>query len=162
MAQQSAAEKPAAAEPEGRVVSVSAARRLVLYLLGFWTAVWGLSLIFAANAGSLGAGIDDEAAQRLLGVHVLILAPLYGLLAHNPNKYRGFLWVPYLSQAAIVAVILFDLLTGNRGLGDSVLPLVVAVIFLALLVFLWKAGRKSAAAMKASATASAPRAPKAK
>ena len=174
MAQQSAAEKlAAAAEPEGGVVSVATARRLVLYLLGFWTAVWGLSLIFASGAGALGAGIDDTAAQRLLGVHVLILAPLYGLLAYNPTKYRVFFWVPYVSQAGITLVTLFDFLAGNRKSGEGVVPLVVAVIFLALMVFLWQAGRKSVAAMKAAAVeaeggapastgAPAPRAPNSK
>ena len=146
MAQQSTAEKAAApAEPEGAVVSVATARRLVLYLLAFWTAIWGLSLVFAAGAGSLGAGIDEEAAQRLLGVHVLILAPLYGLIAWNPTKYRAFLWVPYVSQAGITLVTLFDILAGNRKSAEGVLPLVLAVIFLALLVFLWQASRKSAA-----------------
>jgi uncharacterized membrane protein len=152
MAQQSMVEKmAAAAEPEGGVVSVGMARRLVLYLLAFWTVIWGFSLLFATESASLGAGITDNAAQRLLGVHILILAPLYGLLAWNPAKYRVFFWVPYVSQAGIILVTVFDILAGNRDLGDAVLPLVVAIIFLALLVFLWQAGRKSAAAMKASA-----------
>jgi hypothetical protein len=152
MAQQSTAGKAAApAEPEVAMVSVATARRLVLYLLAFWTAVWGLSLIFAAGAGSLGAGIDEEAAQRLLGVHVLLLAPLYGLIAYNPTKYRVFLWVPYVSQAGITVVTLFDILAGNRKSAEGVLPLVVAVIFLALLIFLWQAARKPAAAITAGA-----------
>jgi hypothetical protein len=139
------------------MVSVGAARRLVLLLLAFWTAVWGSSLILAANAASLSAGIEEHAAQRLLGVHVLILAPVYALLGWNPSKYRVFLWVPYASQAGITVVTLFNF-------KDAVLPFVVAVIFLALLVFLWQAGRKPTAAIKAGAPAgpgpSAPQAPK--
>jgi len=159
MAQQSTAAKVATpARPEGAVVSVGAARRLVLILLAFWTAIWGFSLLFGANAGSLSAGIEEHAAQRLLGVHILILAPLYALLGWNPTKYRVFLWVPYVSQAAIAVVTLFDL-------KDAVLPFVVAVIFLALLLFLWQAGRKPTAPIRVgSAPAgpgpSAPQAPK--
>ena len=145
MAQQPTAGKVATpARPEataggGAVVSVAAARRLVLILLAFWTAVWGVSLLLSANAGSLGAGIHEHAAQRLLGVHVLVLAPLYALLGWNPTKYRVFLWVPYASQAGIAAVTL-------TNLKNAAFPFVVSVIFLALLLFLWQAGRKPAAA----------------
>ena len=89
-----------AASEDGAVVSVGAARRVVLILLAFWTAIWGLSLLFSANAGSLSAGIDQHAAQRLLGIHVLILAPVYALLGWNPTKYSVFRWLPYVSQAA--------------------------------------------------------------
>lgn len=154
MAQQSTAGKVAApAEPEGAMVSVATARRLVLYLLAFWTAIWGLSLVFAAGAGSLGAGIDEEAAQRLLGVHVLILVPIYGLIAWNPTKYRAFLWVPYVSQAGITIITLFDILAGNRKSAEGVLPLVLSVIFLILLVFLWQASRKPAAVRAPAAPA---------
>jgi hypothetical protein len=164
MAQQSTAGKvatpprPEAAAGGGAVVSVGAARRLVLLLLAFWTAVWGFSLLFAANAGSLSAGIEEHAAQRLLGIHVLILAPVYALLGWNPTKYRVFLWVPYATQAGITGVTLFIL-------KDAVLPFVVAVIFLVLLVFLWQAGRKPTSAIRvggapAGPAPSAPTAPK--
>jgi len=162
MAQQSTAGKvttparPEATPGGGAVVSVGAARRLVLLLLAFWTAIWGFSLLFAAKAGSLSAGIEDEAAQRLLGIHILILAPLYALLGWNPSKYRVFFWVPYASQAGITFVTLFDLLAGNRHWGDSVLPLVVAVIFLALLLFLWQAARKPTAAIRAGGAPAGP------
>lgn len=164
MAQQSTAGRavpPARADAAvgGAVVSVASARRLVLLLLGFWTAIWGLSLLFSAEAGTLSAGIDQGSAQRLLGVHILILAPLYALLGWNPTKYRVFLWVPYASQAAVAGVTLFNI-------KDALLPFVVAAIFLALLVFLWQAGRKPMAAVKTggahgSAGGAAPQAPKA-
>jgi hypothetical protein len=159
MAQQSTAAKVTTpARPEGAVVSVGSARRLVLILLAFWTAIWGLTLILSADAGTLTAGIEQHAAQRLLGVHILILAPVYALLGWNPTKYRVFFWVPYATQTAIVAVTLFSF-------KDAVLPFVVAAIFLALLLFLWQAGRKPVAAIKpgavpASPDPSAPQAPK--
>jgi hypothetical protein len=158
MAEQSTAAKvttpapPEATPGGGAVVSVGAARRLVLILLAFWTAVWGISLLLAANAGSLSAGIEEHAAQRLLGVHVLVLAPLYALLGWNPTKYRVFLWVPYASQAGITVVTLFNL-------KDAVLPFVVAVIFLVLLVFLWQAGRKPMATIKPGGAPAGPAPP---
>ena len=152
MAQQSKAATPARPQTtpgEGAVVSVASARRLVLLLLAFWTALWGLSLLVAADAGSLNAGIEEHAAQRLLGVHVLVLAPLYALLGWNPTKYRVFLWVPYASQAGITVVTLFNL-------KHAAFPFVVAVIFLALLLFLWKAARKPAAPAKIGGTPTGP------
>jgi len=151
MAEQSKAGKVTAqaASEDGAVVSVGAARRVVLILLAFWTAIWGLSLLFSANAGSLSAGIDQHAAQRLLGIHVLILAPVYALLGWNPTKYSVFRWLPYVSQAAIAAVTL-------TNLKHAVLPFAVAVIFLALLVFLWQAGRKPALSIKAGAVPAGP------
>jgi hypothetical protein len=150
MAEQSTAAKVTTpTRAEGAVVSVGAARRLILLLLAFWTAVWGFSLLFAANAGSLSAGIEEHAAQRLLGVHVLILAPVYALLGWNPTKYRVFLWVPYASQAGIAVVTLFNF-------KDAVIPFVVAVIFLALLLFLWQAGRKPASAIRVSGAPAGP------
>ena len=151
MAQQSTAGKmtasarPEAAPEGGAVVSVASARRLVLSLLAFWTAIWGLSLILGAEAGSLSAGIEEASARRLLGVHILILSPLYALLGWNPTKYRVFLWVPYATQVGITAVTIFDL-------KDAAIPFVVAVIFLALLLFLWQAARKPAPAIKAVGT----------
>ena len=160
MAQQSTAGKmtasarPEAAPEGGAVVSVASARRLVLILLAFWTAIWGLSLVLGAEAGSLSAGIEEASARRLLGVHILILAPLYALLGWNPTKYRVFLWVPYATQVGITVVTVFDL-------KDAAIPFVVAVIFLTLLIFLWQAARKPASIVKTAGagTGSAPTGP---
>jgi hypothetical protein len=151
MAEQSKAGKMTtqAASEDGPVVSVGAARRVVLLLLAFWTAIWGISLLLSANAGSLSAGIDQHAAQRLLGIHVLILAPVYALLGWNPTKYRVFLWLPYVSQAGIAIATL-------TNFKHAVLPFAVAVIFLALLVFLWQASRKPALSIKAGAAPTGP------
>jgi hypothetical protein len=125
------------------VRSIALARRFVVFLLAAWNIFAGLSLaIFQGNtANALGAGGGDQAAQRLVGVHMLMLAPVFFALAWKPEKYGVFIWLAYLSQAAIAAATAFDLLSGNLDVQDGALPLVVSLIFLALLVYLWVAGR---------------------
>jgi hypothetical protein len=138
--------RPAEDMLEAGVRSLALARRFVVFLLAAWNIFAGLSLaIFQGNtASALGAGGGDQAAQRLVGVHMLMLAPVFFALAWKPEKYGVFIWLAYLSQAAIAAATAFDLLSGNLDVQDGALPLVVALIFLALLVYLWVAGRHAA------------------
>jgi hypothetical protein len=115
-----------------------------------WTLFSGLALTFFpdASAATIGGGFDEgqeQAAQRLLGVHLLVLAPLYGLLAWRPERYGTFLWVPYAAQGGVVAVTLWSIVSGDRDLSDGVLPLVVAIIFLVLLLYVTFARRPEAA-----------------
>ena len=117
--------------------------RLLLGLLAVWTFFSGLALIFFhSNAGATIGGGEGAAAQRLLGVHLLVLAPIYALIAIYPKRYRVFLWVPYAAQGGVVAVTLFDIVTGKRDFLDGALPLIVASIFLVLLVYVWQAARR--------------------
>ena len=125
-----------------RMVSASSATRLVLLLLALWSILFGLTLTFAQGASPLGGSGGDEAARRLLGVHVLALAPVYGLLGWNPRKYGSLLWLPYVTQFGIVVATLFDLVDNNLDFGDAGLPLVVSIIFFILLGYLWWAARR--------------------
>ena len=134
------------AEPPAAVISAQGALRLLLVLLAFWTAFSGLALIFFqdASAATIGGGLEGgegEAAQRLLGVHLLVLAPIYGLLVLDPKRFRLFLWLPYAAQGGVVAAMTFDIVTANRDFRDGALPLIVAIIFLVLLLYVWRAGR---------------------
>ena len=134
-------------EPPAAVISAQSVLRLLLGLLAVWTVFSGLALIFFqdASAATIGGGLEGgegAAAQRLLGVHLLVLAPIYGLLAWEPRRYRLLLWIPYAAQGGVVAATTFDILTGKRDFIDGALPLSVASVFFVLLVYVWRAGRR--------------------
>lgn len=137
-------EKPS--EPPSEVLSARTTVRLVIALLAIWTLFSGLALTFFqdASAATIGGGLDGDegdAAKRLLGVHLLLLAPVYGLIAWEPRRFRLLAWVPYAAQGGVVAATLYDIVTGERDFVDGALPLIVASIFLVLLVYVWRAGR---------------------
>lgn len=146
-------ERPAIA-----VISATGALRLLLLLLAIWTAFSGLSMtVFQGiNAATLAGGLEDEAAQRLLGVHLLALTPVYLLLAWRPKEYRLLLWLPYAVQAGVIIATAYDVIAGNRDMEDGALPLVVAGIFLALLVYVWVTGRRPAIVPEAEESAPEP------
>jgi hypothetical protein len=127
-------------------VNAESALRLVLLLLTMWTLLSGLALTFfqGASGATIGGGLEGgqgEAAQRLLGVHLLVLAPVYGLIAWQPERYRLIGWLPYVTQGGVVLVTLFDIVTGKRDIQGAALPFFVALIFLVLLVYFLRASR---------------------
>lgn len=131
------------------VIRAESAQRVVLVLLAMWTLLSGLALVFFRDASdaTIGGGLhggQGAAAQRLLGVHLLVLAPLYGLLAWEPRRFRLLLWVPYAAQAGVVLSTLYDIGSGDRSFADAALPLIVAIVFLALLLYVTFAGREEA------------------
>jgi hypothetical protein len=138
---------PAPQHPADEVLSARSALRLLLALLALWTVFSGLALAFfqGAGAATIGGGLgggEGEAAQRLLGVHLLVLAPIYGLLAWDPQRFRLLLWVPYVAQGGVVLATLFDIVTGDRDLQDGLLPLIVASVFFVLLLYVTFASRQ--------------------
>ena len=143
-------ETSAETRPEA-VISAQSMLRLLLVLLATWTLFSALALIFfqesagATIGGGLGGG-EGAAAQRLLGVHLLVLAPIYALLAWEPRRFRLLLWVPYAAQGGVVAATCYDIITNKRDFSDGALPLIVASVFLVLLVYVWRAGRRPEAA----------------
>ncbi len=143
------------------VISATGALRVLLVLLAVWTAFSGLSLtIFqGVNTATLAGGLDDAAAQRLLGVHLLALVPVYLVLAWRPQQHRFLLWLPYAVQAGIIAATAYDVIAGERDLADGALPLVVAGIFLALLVYVWVMQRQAQVPSKVKEPAAAPEKP---
>ncbi|MEX0785585.1 MAG: hypothetical protein WD939_03015 [Dehalococcoidia bacterium] len=154
----------AAEAPHGRsgaVLSAQGLLRLLLALLAFWTAFSGLALVFfqSGSAATIGGGLEGgqgEAAQRLLGVHLLVLAPLYALLAWEPVRFRLLMWVPYVAQGGVVAVTAFDIITGDRDFTDGALPLIVAATFLVLLLYVWRAARPPEPAIPSPAIGAPP------
>jgi hypothetical protein len=118
------------------VISAYGAFRLLLVLLAVWTFFAGFSLL-TQGVGALSFG-GGAAAERVLGGYLLILVPIYGLLAWRRDEYRLLIWVPYAAQVAIIVPTFYDLTISHQGhFGDSALILIVSLIFLALLVYLW-------------------------
>lgn len=135
--------------PPGAVLSAESALRLVLVLLALWTFLSGLALTFFQDASeaTIGGGLDEgqgQAAQRLLGVHLLVLSPIYGALAWEPKRFRLLLWIPYAAQGGVVFATLYDVISGDREFRDGALPLIVAIIFFVLLLYVTFARREPA------------------
>ncbi len=118
-----------------RVVSADSTLRVLLAILAAWTFFAGLAL-FTQGVGLLSYGDADHATQRILGAHLLIMAPMYVLLAWRPVQYRLLGWTPYAGQLAIVLPTGWDLVTGDREWGDGALIFVVSAVFLGLLVYM--------------------------
>ena len=123
------------------MISADRALQVILILLTLWTAFSGIALLFFPDSAdvTIGSG-QGEAAQRLLGVHILVLSGIYGLLAWNRERYRMLLWVPFAVQTAVVVVTVLNIVTGDVDFLDGLLPLAAALTFLVLLVLVWRAG----------------------
>lgn len=131
---------PGPGTPPG-MISADRALQVILILLTLWTIFSGVALLFFPDntEATIGGG-QGPAAQRLLGVHILVLAGVYGLLAWNRERYHMLLWVPYAVQTAVVVVTVLNIVTGDLNFLDGLLPLAVATTFLTLLILIWRAG----------------------
>lgn len=128
---------PAATTQDNAITVVSAygAFRLLLALLAVWSFFAGFSLL-TQGLGQLSFGDENTAAQRVIGAHMIVLAPVYALIAWRRSEYRLFTWMPYAGQLAIIIPALWELLLGDHDI-DGALLLVVSIIFLVLLVYVW-------------------------
>jgi hypothetical protein len=120
------------------VVSAYGAFRLLLGLLAVWSFFAGFALLTQA-LGQLSFGGQEEAAERVIGAHMIMLAPVYGLIAWRRSDYRLLIWIPYAAQLAFIIPLSWELL--SDGETDGALLLVVSIIFLALLVYVWTSSR---------------------
>lgn len=120
-------------DEDDALVSAQATFRLLLILLAVWTFFAGFSML-TQGVGALSFGRDDAGAERVIGAQMLMLVPLYALLAWRRREYRLLLWVPYVAQVAVILPVLWELLFGD-GDADGLLLFIVAAIFLALLVY---------------------------
>jgi hypothetical protein len=125
-------------EEEPDVLSAQGAFRVLIIVIAAWTLFAGFSL-FTQGLGRVSFGGDDEAAERIIGAFMLMLVPLYGLMAWKRDEYHLLVWVPFAAQLAVLVPMLWDLLFGTRDIDDGVLMFVVSLIFLVLLVYVWQA-----------------------
>lgn len=118
------------------VISAYGAFRLLMALLAVWTFFAGFSLL-TQGVGALSFG-GGAAAERVAGGQMMVIAPVYGLIAWRRDQYRQLLWLPYAGQVAIILPTLYDLLISHDGhFEDASLFLIISLIFFALLVYLW-------------------------
>ena len=118
------------------LISAYGAFRLLIILLAIWSFVEGFAL-FAGRVDALtlgGEARNERVAEQIIGAHMIVLVPLYALLAWRRDQYRVLIWVPYASQLAIILPLALSAL---RGHPDGVPLLMVSVIFFSLLVYLW-------------------------
>lgn len=136
-------------------VSTQLLTRVVILLIAIWDSLAGLVLLAfqGAGTGALGAGLEDVAAQRLLGAHLLVLVPLYGLLAWRLDHYRGLMWLPFSAQAAVMLVIGYNMLEGDTSFGDGILGFGFSLVFVSLLSFVWVTEQRTLAHMQMEAKA---------
>lgn len=125
---------PHARDSTMAVVSAHGAFRVLLLMLALWSFFAGFALVTQGiGALTLGGG---GAAERIAGAQMLILVPVYGLLAWRREEYRLLVWVPYAAQLAIIVPVVWELLRSG-DFGDSALMFLVSVVFLVLLLYVW-------------------------
>ena len=118
------------------VISAYGAFRLLIVLVGVWSFVEGFAL-FAGRVDALtlgGSGDSERAAEQIMGAHMIVLVPVYALLAWRREQYRVLFWMPYAAQLAIILPLTFSLL---RGHPVGVPLLIVSLVFFSLLIYFW-------------------------
>ena len=113
------------------VVSAYGAFRLLLLLLAGWSAFAGFALI----TGFAALSYEGGTASKVAGSYMMVLAPIYALIAVRRDEYRLLLWVPYAGLLAVIVPGLWQLVFDQDV--DAPLILVVSLVFLALLVYMW-------------------------
>jgi len=134
-------------------ISTRLLSRIIVGLIAVWSALAGLVLVGfeGAASGALGVGILDRAGQRLIGVHLLVLVPVYLLIALRPDRYRGLLWLPLAAQLAASLTISYNILAGDTDVEDGLLAVAVGAIFVCLLGFVWVTEQRAAARQRMEA-----------
>lgn len=124
-------DEPAAPQPVA-VVDASSAFRLLLILVAAWSFIEGFALF---TGGIQALSLDsDRTAERIIGAQMLVLAPVFGLLAWRREQFRLLLWLPYAAQLAIIIPIAMAIFTGD---GEGALLFLVSLIFFILLFYFW-------------------------
>ena len=130
---------PDAAAPAPRndaiaVISAAGAFRVLLVVLAVWTFFEGFAL-FTGGLSALSLGGNDRTAEQIIGAQMIVVVPVYALLAWQRERYRLLIWIPYGAQLAIIVPTTWGLLF--RSDTDGLLLLVVSASFFALLFYFW-------------------------
>jgi hypothetical protein len=125
--------------PAETSISTTVLTRILILLIAAWSLLAGIVLVFfqGTGSGALGAGVSDVAGQRLLGAHLMVLAPVYALVAWHSERYQGLFWLPFASQLAVFLAVGYSILIGDTEFGDGMVAVTVSGIFIGLLSFVW-------------------------
>jgi hypothetical protein len=142
--------RQAAPVPGETTISTLVLNRILFLLIGVWSLIAGIVLVFfhGSGSGALGAGVEDVAGQRLLGAHLIMLSPVYALIAWRSERYRGLFWLPFASQLAVFFAVGYNILIGDTEFGDGMVAVTVSAIFLGLLGFVWINEQRTLARMR--------------
>lgn len=80
------------------VISAYGAFRLLIVLLAIWSFIEGFAL-FTGSFDALTLGGKDRTAEQVIGAQMIVLVPVYGLLAWQRDRYRLLVWVPYVAHS---------------------------------------------------------------
>jgi hypothetical protein len=122
-----------------RAASTSLLVRVFVLAIAAWSVLAGLTLTLfhGSSASALGAGVADEAGQRLAGSQMLVLAPVYVLIALRPGRYGSLLWLPFAGQAAVFLAVGYSMLSGDTDFGDGILAFGISGLLGGALAFIW-------------------------
>ncbi len=131
-------------------ISTIVLTRILIALIAIWSLVTGLVMVCfqGASSGALGAGVEDVAGQRLLGAHLIVLAPAYALIAWRYTEYRGLSWLAFASQLAVFFTVGYSILIGDTEFGDGMVAVTVSGIFIGLLGFVWISEQRTLARLR--------------
>jgi hypothetical protein len=126
-------------QESNQAISTTLLIRAIVLLIAVWSLLAGLALtvFHGSGASAMGAGVADEAGQRLAGVHMLILAPVYVLIALRPGRFGSLLWLPFVAQAAVFFTVGYSILGGETDLGDGILAVSISGMLAGGLGFVW-------------------------
>jgi len=121
--------------------------RVVVVAIAAWSLLGGLTLTLfhGSSAGALAAGIADEAGRRLVGAQMLVLVPVYLLIALRPGRYGSLLWLPFLGQAAVFLAVGYSMLSGDTDVDDGIVAFAVSGVLAGALAFAWVSRMRSGA-----------------
>jgi hypothetical protein len=136
------------------MLSAEGMLRVVVALLGVWALYSGLTLTIwqGIDVATVAGDLESGPAARLVGVHLLVLWPVFWLIAWDIDRFRWLLWLPYAHQAGVFVVTTLDVVRGRRDFTDAALPLVVTAFFLVLLGYIALMRRQAAPVAPAPAT----------
>lgn len=113
------------------VISAYGAYRVLLVLLAIWSFFAGFALFTGGLSDAVGFPGDSRTAERVVGLQMIAVTPVYGLIAWRREQYRLLVWIPYAMQIAIIVPMVMAF--SDEGL----LLLIVSAIFLVLLFYFW-------------------------